>query len=124
MHSKEEFHAHIRRHESLCNAGVTTIYRDDEDRTVWIIAGRIFGYSAGKVGECRGYDATDGDYTLVIDDGEYRAVHCATGASIRKVDGWSFYVPHGHSRFPRILQANTSELASALYAECAELHKS
>lgn len=50
-----EFHASVRAAESLTNCGAVMLYRDLLDTTLWLVAGRVIGSSAGRLGTQAGY---------------------------------------------------------------------
>lgn len=50
-----EFHAAVRAAESAANSGAVTLYRDLVDTTLWLVAGRVIGISAGRLGTQAGY---------------------------------------------------------------------
>jgi hypothetical protein len=45
-----EFNAALRKAESYHNAGCTTDYQAVRNKTIWYVAGRVFGESAGPLG--------------------------------------------------------------------------
>jgi hypothetical protein len=54
----QEFHAALRREQSVRNAGCTSRYDAEENATYWLIAGDVIGKSEGPLGTQGGYFLT------------------------------------------------------------------
>ena len=53
--SFDEFRAGLRKEESAWNAGSLAHYDADNDRTLWSVAGQIYGISNGRLGQASDY---------------------------------------------------------------------
>lgn len=119
--TQPEFLPHLRVAERRHNVGSLSHYVADEDRTIWAVAGRIYGYSEGQVGESRGYRVEQGHSRVVFLDADYSVIEHQPMVTIRKFDGGRFDVPRGHAWFARVAEANARPIAASLYTELVAL---